>query len=405
MGEHRNTTHAVAVGNVTIGGGAPVAVQSMTDTDTTDTRKTSEQILALADAGAELVRITVDTKTAAQAVAEIRKRLDDTGCSIPLIGDFHFNGHALLREHPACAHALDKYRINPGNVGSGDRRDPNFEAISRMARENGKAIRIGVNGASLDPDLVTSMMERNARRSLALTSRQVMDEVAVASVLSSIDAATAAGLADDRIIVSCKVSSPPDLIRLYRRLSRETSQPLHLGLTEAGRGIRGMVWSAASMGTLLADGIGDTIRVSLTPRPGGDRRDEVRAARELLQALGLRSFDPTVTSCPGCGRTTGEIFQKLAERVESHLTRRMPAWQPDHPGVERLRVAVMGCIVNGPGESRSADIGISLPGRGEKPRCPVYVDGAHTTTVSGNADEIATQFIDIIDNYVATTYR
>lgn len=405
MTEHRSTTHAVAVGAVTIGGGAPVAVQSMTDTDTADVGASTAQCLALFDAGAELVRVSVDTEAAARAVPDIRRRLDDSGCSVPLIGDFHFNGHTLLRRYPDCARALDKFRINPGNVGCGNRRDSNFETICCVARDSGKAVRIGVNGASLDPELVTSMMERNASRSLGLSSREVLDEVTVASVLTSVDAAMKAGLADDRIIVSCKVSSPPDLIRLYRRLSRETAQPLHLGLTEAGMGIRGMVWSAASMGTLLADGIGDTIRVSLTPRPGGDRRDEVRAARELLQALDLRSFGPTATSCPGCGRTTGEVFRELADRVENHLTRRMPEWRFNHPGVEDLRVAVMGCIVNGPGESRSAHLGISLPGRGEEPRCPVFVDGEHRSTITGSADEIAAQFIQLIDEYVTTKFR
>lgn len=405
MSEHRTITHAVAVGGLTIGGGAPVAVQSMTDTDTADAHATATQCLALAGAGAELVRITIDTARAARAVPEIRRRLDDSGCSIPLIGDFHFNGHTLLLEHKECATALDKFRINPGNVGTGNRRDTNFETICRVARDHGKAIRIGVNGASLEPELVTSMMERNARLNLGLSSFEVLDEVAVTSVLTSIDAAVAAGLATDRIIVSCKVSSPPDLIRLYRRLSRETPQPLHLGLTEAGMGHRGVVWSAASMGALLADGIGDTIRVSITPRPGGDRRDEVRTARELLQAIGLRSFSATVTACPGCGRTTGEVFRVLAERVESHLTSRMPEWRSDQPGVEELRVAVMGCVVNGPGESRSANIGISLPGRGEAPRCPVYVDGERATTIEGDVDKLAAQFLAIIDGYVATKYR
>ncbi len=405
MNEHRTTTHPVAVGNVTIGGGAPVAVQAMTDTDTADAESTAGQCLELATAGAELVRITVDTDEAARAVPEIRRRLDDHGCTIPLIGDLHFNGHILLREHPDGAACLDKFRINPGNVGAGNRRDANFETICRVARDGGKAIRIGVNGASLDPDLVTAMMESNARRAGPLSSREVLDEVAVTSVLASVDAAVEAGLEPDRIIVSCKVSSPPDLIRLYRRLARETPQPLHLGLTEAGMGRRGMVWSAASMGALLADGIGDTIRVSLTPRPGDDRSNEVAIARELLQALGLRSFAPTVTACPGCGRTSGEFFRELAVRIASHLERSMPGWRKDHPGAEKLRVAVMGCIVNGPGESRAANIGISLPGRGENLRCPVFKDGVHHTTIEGDIDELAERFFTIINDYVATKYR
>jgi len=397
-------TRPVKVGHVTIGGGAPVVVQSMTDTDTADAAATARQCRELADAGSELVRVTVNRAEAAAAVPEIRMRLEDGGCAVPLVGDFHFNGHRLLADHPGCAAALAKYRINPGNVGTGRRVDSNFEAICKTARDHGKAVRIGVNGGSLDQELITSLMAGNADRNRGMTSREVLNEGAVISALESTASALRAGLTEQQIVISCKVSSPPDLIRIYRRLARETRQPLHLGLTEAGMGIRGLVWSAAAMGTLLADGIGDTIRISLTPPPGGDRRDEVTAARELLQSLGLRSFAPTVTSCPGCGRTTSDTFRELSQRVAAHLRNRMPGWRERHPGVETLTVAVMGCVVNGPGESRAADIGISLPGTGEAPKCPVFVDGVMSTTLQGDAAELAEAFIGLIDDYVRRRY-
>jgi len=404
MTEHRLTTHAVQVGGITIGGGAPVVVQAMTDTDTADTEATARQCRELADAGAELVRITVNTHEAAAAVPEIRSRIEDAGCPIPLIGDFHFNGHILLADNPGCAQALEKYRINPGNADSGNLHDANFGTICKMARDHGKAIRIGVNGGSLDREVVTALMQENTDRGLGMTSREIVNEGAIRSLLSSITGALETGLPEDRIVVSCKVSSPPELIRIYRRLTGETRQPLHLGLTEAGMGARGLVWSAAAMGTLLADGIGDTIRVSLTPHPNGDRRDEVIAAREILQALGLRFFAPTVTACPGCGRTTNATFRELAERVETHLRDRMPGWRNRFRGVETLTVAVMGCIVNGPGESRAADIGISLPGTGEAPKCPVFIDGEQSTTLKGTAEELAEEFLELIDGYVEKRY-
>jgi (E)-4-hydroxy-3-methylbut-2-enyl-diphosphate synthase len=397
-------TIAVEVGGVTIGGGAPVAVQAMTDTATADAEATARQCRELADAGAELVRIAIESHESAAAVPEIKRRLADTGCPVPLVGDFHYNGHVILERNPSCARALDKYRINPGNVGLGNRHDANFTAICRIARDHGKAIRIGVNGGSLDRELVTAIMTESAERNRNMTSAQVLDECAVLSALKSTESALRAGLGEDRIVISCKVSSPVNLIRIYRRLHRETCQPLHLGLTEAGMGVRGLVWSAAAMGTLLADGIGDTIRVSLTPAPGGDRRDEVAAARELLQSLEIRTFAPSVVSCPGCGRTTSAGFRELAQRVGTHLRDRMPVWRQSHAGVEVLKVAVMGCIVNGPGESKSADIGISLPGTGETPRCPVFVDGQQRATLAGSADEVAEEFIALIDDYVETRF-
>lgn len=398
------TTTAVDVGGVTIGGGAPIVVQSMTDTDTADAEATARQCRELALAGAELVRISVNTHEAAAAVAEIRCRIEDAGSAVPLIGDFHSNGHRLLADHPSCARALDKYRINPGNVGTGNRHDPNFAAICKLAGDHGKAIRIGVNGGSLDQELVTSLMQENSDRHRGMTSREILNECAVISTLESTAAALRAGLSENRIIVSCKLSSPRELILVYRRLADMTHQPLHLGLTEAGMGIRGLVWSAAAMGTLLSEGIGDTIRVSLTPPPNGDRRGEIRAARELLQSLAIRSFAPTVTSCPGCGRTTSATFRELAMRVETHLREQMPDWSRRHRGVETLTVAVMGCIVNGPGESKAADIGISLPGTGENPKCPVFVDGDKSTTLEGSAEELAENFLQLIDDYVENRY-
>jgi (E)-4-hydroxy-3-methylbut-2-enyl-diphosphate synthase len=396
----RHETTAVNVDGVIIGGCAPVVVQAMTDTDTADVEATVGQCLLLAEAGAELVRIAVDTHEAAIAVPEIRRRLHDSGCRAPLVGDFHSNGHLLLRDHPDCARALAKYRINPGNVGKGARRDDNFTTICGIARDNGKAVRVGVNGGSIDPDLVTIKMQENADLSLGRSSQEVLDDCMVISVLESTALARQAGLAEDRIVISCKVSDPPDLIRIYRRLAHETRQPLHLGLTEAGMGTRGLVWSAAAMGVLLADGIGDTIRVSLTPPPDGDRRDEVKAAREILQSLGIRHFSPTVISCPACGRTSSTMFRELAQRIDTHLGDRMPRWRERYEGIGELSVAVMGCRVNGPGESRAADIGISLPGTGETPKCPVYIDGEHATTIQGDFDDLTERFIALIDEYV-----
>jgi len=400
----RRQTRAVQVGGLTIGGGAPIAIQSMTDTDTADAEATADQCRELADAGAELVRVTVNNPDAAKAVPEIRQRLADSGCPVPLIGDFHYNGHTLLVDHPDCARALDKYRINPGNVGRSGADYTGFSTICTIARDLGKAIRIGVNGGSLDRNLVTSMMEENAHRNHQRSSGEVLDECAILSALASVEGAIETGLAADRIIVSCKVSSPRALIRVSRQLSDRTEQPIHLGLTEAGMGVRGMVWSATAMGALLHDGIGDTIRVSLTPPPDGDRRDEVRVARELLQSLGLRSFAASVTSCPGCGRTTKSVFRDLAQMVDAYLQDQRARWIEDHPGAEDLRVAVMGCVVNGPGESKTADIGISLPGTGEEPKCPVYVEGELSTTLEGGAERLARDFLALIDDYVATRF-
>jgi (E)-4-hydroxy-3-methylbut-2-enyl-diphosphate synthase len=400
----RRPTHPVRVGTVTIGGDAPVVIQSMTDTDTADVDATTRQVLELATAGSELVRMTVNGPSAAAAVPEIRRRLDDAGCPVPLVGDFHYNGHLLLRAHPECAATLAKYRINPGNVGSGDRVESNFHDICAIARDHGAAIRIGVNGGSLDRELVASKMQENADRSLGRSSDEIINECMVLSALRSTELAFEAGLGPEQVVISCKVSRPPDLIAIYRQLSRRTRQPLHLGLTEAGMGRKGLVWSTSAMAVLLAEGIGDTIRMSLTPRPEGDRCEEVRAACDLLQALGLRSFMPAVTACPGCGRTTSTTFQGLAERVEAHVQERMPVWRKTREGVEDLTLAVMGCVVNGPGESRTADIGISLPGTGESPRCPVYVDGQPHTTLQGNEDELATAFLELVDEYVANRY-
>jgi (E)-4-hydroxy-3-methylbut-2-enyl-diphosphate synthase len=404
MGHTRRATNPVRIGEITIGGGAPVSVQAMTDTATADAEATARQCRELAEAGAEIVRIAVATHDDAVSVPEIRRRVDDSGHPIPLVGDFHFNGHSLLSENPACARALDKYRINPGNVGSGRRRDVNFTSICSVARDLGKTIRIGVNGGSPDRDLLTAMLERNVRESPGLSASRVLEECSVVTALRSVEGALETGMSEDRIVVSCKVSSPRSLTRIYRRLADSTRQPLHLGLTEAGMGTRGAVRSAAAMATLLAEGIGDTLRVSLTPPPDGDRCDEVIVARELLQTLGLRSFSPTVTACPGCGRTTSSTLRELTSRVESHLDRRMPEWSRRRPGAEELRVAVMGCIVNGPGESGAADIGISLPGAGEEPVCPVHIDGERVTELRGGVDELAERFCALIDEYVASSY-
>jgi (E)-4-hydroxy-3-methylbut-2-enyl-diphosphate synthase len=397
-------TVGVRVGSVQVGGGAPIVVQSMTLTDTADARATAQQCVELAEAGSDMVRVTVNVPAAAEAVPEIKRRMLDRGVTAPLIGDFHYNGHLLLTRYPECAKALDKYRINPGNVGTGKRRDEQFSTICGVARDNGKPVRIGVNGGSLNQELVMAKMQENTDRELGRTSEEIINECMVLSAVQSTELALESGLRRDQIIISCKTSRPRDLIAVYRDLARRTDQPLHLGLTEAGMGMKGLVWSAASMGTLLNEGIGDTIRVSLTPRPGGDRREEVYAACELLQALGLRAFSPSVTACPGCGRTTSSTFQELAERTQEYIRERMPVWKTEHEGVETMTLAVMGCVVNGPGESKAANIGISLPGTGEAPNCPVYVDGEHHTTLRGTYEELATAFRELVDNYVATRY-
>ena len=401
---NRRPTVGVKVGGVQIGGGTPIVVQSMTSTDTADVAATATQCRQLAEAGSELVRITVNVPEAAAAVAEIRRRLDAAGCSAPLIGDFHFNGHVLLRQFPDCAAALAKYRINPGNVGAGTKRDENFATICRIARDHGKPVRIGVNAGSLNQELVMAKMAENTDRGLGKSSQEIVNECMVASALQSAELAIEAGLGREQVVISCKLSRPAELVAVYRDLATRTGQPLHLGLTEAGMGTKGLVWSASAMGILLSEGIGDTIRVSLTPRPGGDRREEVYAACELLQALGLRSFAPSVTACPGCGRTTSTTFQELAERVQEYVRARMPEWKREYDGVETLTLAVMGCIVNGPGESKAANIGISLPGTGETPACPVFIDGQKFTTLKGSYEELAAAFQQLIDEYVGTKY-
>jgi (E)-4-hydroxy-3-methylbut-2-enyl-diphosphate synthase len=397
-------TIGVRVGAVQVGGGAPVVVQSMTMTDTADPAATAQQCIELAGAGSEMVRVTVNLPEAAAAVPEIKQRMLDAGVTAPLIGDFHYNGHLLLTRFPECAQALDKYRINPGNVGTGRRRDEQFATICGVARDRNKPVRIGVNGGSLNQELVVAKMQENTDRALGHSSEEIINECMVLSAVQSTELALESGLRRDQIIISCKTSRPQDLIAVYRELSRRTDQPLHLGLTEAGMGTKGLVWSAAAMGVLLNEGIGDTVRVSLTPRPGGDRREEVYAACELLQALGLRSFSPSVTACPGCGRTTSSTFQELAERTQAYIRERMPEWKTQYEGVETMTLAVMGCVVNGPGESKAASIGISLPGTGEAPNCPVYIDGQHATTLRGTYEELDVAFRDLVDNYVATRY-
>ncbi len=399
---HRTT--AVRVGTVQVGGGAPVVVQSMTMTDTADAAATAAQCVELAEAGSELVRVTVNTPEAAGAVPEIKQRMRDAGCAAPLIGDFHYNGHLLLTRFPAAAAALDKYRINPGNVGTGRRRDEQFATICRVAVDHGKPVRIGVNGGSLNQELVMARMQQNTDEGLGRTSEEIINECMVISALESTELALEAGLTRQQIIISCKVSRPRDLITVYRDLARRTDQPLHLGLTEAGMGLKGLVWSASALGVLLHEGIGDTVRVSLTPRPGGDRREEVYAACEILQSLGLRSFSPSITACPGCGRTTSTTFQELAEQIQTYVRTMMPTWKATRPGVAAMTVAVMGCVVNGPGESKAANIGISLPGTGEAPNCPVFIDGRHATTLRGAPDELARDFQRLVDDYVERTY-
>jgi (E)-4-hydroxy-3-methylbut-2-enyl-diphosphate synthase len=400
----RRKTHGVKVGHIMVGGGAPVVVQSMTNTDTADVASTFQQCLELAQAGSELVRITVNVPEAAAAVPEIKQRLRDAGCNVPIIGDFHYNGHVLLKQYPQCANALDKYRINPGNVGAGKRRDEQFSTICHIARDHGKPVRIGVNGGSLNQELVMKKMQENTDGDLGLSSEEIINECMVLSAVESTVLALESGLRKDQIIISCKTSRPLDLITVYRDLASRTEQPLHLGLTEAGMGLKGSVWSSAAMGILLHEGIGDTIRISLTPKPGGDRREEVYAACELLQALGLRSFAPSVTACPGCGRTTSSTFQELAESIQGYIRDQMPEWKKQYEGVEEMKLAVMGCIVNGPGESKAANIGISLPGTGEEPRCPVYIDGQKFTTLQGNYDELSRAFQALVDDYISTKF-
>jgi (E)-4-hydroxy-3-methylbut-2-enyl-diphosphate synthase len=400
----RHRTVPVPVGPVTVGGGAPVVVQSMTMTDTADAEATARQCVELWEAGSEMVRVTVNLPEAAAAVPEIKARLLDAGCTAPLIGDFHYNGHLLLTRYPECARALDKYRINPGNVGTGKRRDEQFATICKVAVDHGTPVRIGVNGGSLNQELVMAKMQENTDRALGRDSDDIIDECMVLSALQSTELALESGLTEHQIIISCKVSRPRHLIDVYRALAKQTRQPLHLGLTEAGMGMKGLVWSASAIGVLLNEGIGDTIRVSLTPRPGGDRREEVYAACEILQALGLRSFAPSVTACPGCGRTTSSTFQELAERIQGYVREQMPSWKQRYEGVETLTLAVMGCIVNGPGESKAANIGISLPGTGEAPNCPVFVDGRHVTTLRGTCDELAAAFQALVDDYVEAKY-
>lgn len=398
----RRKTHAVDVGGVQIGGNAAVAVQSMTNTDTSDIDATTKQIQRLAKAGSELVRITVNDANAAAAVPYIREYLDKNFCSVPLIGDFHFNGHKLLKEYPDCARALAKYRINPGNVGKGSQRDARFGTMIELAIEHNKAVRIGVNWGSMDQALLASLMDENARREQPLDAHHVMLETVIRSALDSAHMAESIGLAKDRIILSCKMSVVQDLITVYRSLAQRCEYALHLGLTEAGMGSKGIVASTAALGILLCDGIGDTIRVSLTPEPGAPREKEVIVAQEILQTMGLRSFVPLVTACPGCGRTTSTYFQQLASQVQNYLRQQMPRWQKEFSGVETMSVAVMGCVVNGPGESKHANIGISLPGTGERPVAPVYEDGKKTVTLKG--ENIADEFQTLIEKYIKKTY-
>ncbi|HPF61991.1 MAG TPA: flavodoxin-dependent (E)-4-hydroxy-3-methylbut-2-enyl-diphosphate synthase [Gemmatimonadales bacterium] len=397
----RRSTPTVTIGSVAVGSSHPVVVQSMTNTDTADVPATIHQVAALARAGSEIVRVTVNNDEAAAAVPAIVEGLAAVGVTVPIVGDFHYNGHLLLTRHPDCARALAKYRINPGNVG-GKRHDEHFRAIVEVAIANGKPVRIGVNWGSLDQALLTEMMDANAALEAPADAREVMLEAMVESALRSARTAESIGLPHDRIILSAKVSAVQDLVDVYGRLAGRCDYPLHLGLTEAGMGMKGQVASALGLGILLQQGIGDTIRVSLTPRPGGDRTEEVRTAQQILQSLEIRHFTPQVTACPGCGRTTSTFFQQMAETIQGHLAERMAVWRETHPGVEELRVAVMGCVVNGPGESKHADLGISLPGTFEEPKAPVYVDGALVTTLRG--DGIVAEFLEILDAYVARRY-
>ncbi len=397
----RRPTPTVHVGPVPVGGGHPVVVQAMTNTDTADPEATAHQAAELYRAGAEIVRITVNTEAAARAVPEIKERLADLGAPVPLVGDFHFSGHVLLRKYPEAARALDKYRINPGTLGK-KRKDEAFAEMIAVAKDLGKPVRIGGNWGSLDMEVLAELMDENARRPEPKSADEVVLEALVESVVRSAEYALELGLPEDKIVLSAKVSRVPELIRVYRELARRTSLPLHLGLTEAGMGTKGIVASAAALAPLLLEGIGDTIRVSLTPRPGEPRTREVEVAWEVLQALGLRRRAPEVSACPGCGRTSSDRFQRLAERVEAHLKARLPEWREKYPGVEELKVAVMGCVVNGPGESKHADIGISLPGAGEAPRAPVYVDGKHYATLQG--EDLEERFLEILEAYVAQRF-
>lgn len=394
----RHRTRTADVAGIPIGGGAPVVVQSMTDTDTADVEATAAQAAALARAGSELVRVTVNNEEAAAAVPRIRERLEAQGLDVPLVGDFHFNGHKLLQRHPACAEAIAKMRINPGNVGKGSRRDPQFAAMVEIACRYGLPVRIGVNWGSLDESVLTRLMDANAERREPLPPEAVMRDAVVTSAVESAERAEALGLPGERIVLSCKMSGVQDLVAVYRDLARRCDYPLHLGLTEAGMGTPGIVASSSALAILLQEGIGDTIRVSLTPEPGSARTREVEVAQQVLQSMGLRDFTPRVTACPGCGRTSSDYFQRLAEHVRGHIDARMPEWRQRYPGVERLRIAVMGCVVNGPGESRHADIGISLPGAGEQPAAPVFIDGERSVTLKG--DRLAEEFTEIVESYV-----
>jgi (E)-4-hydroxy-3-methylbut-2-enyl-diphosphate synthase len=398
----RHSTCAVTIGDVTIGGDAPVVVQSMTNTDTANVDDTVQQVAQLANAGSELVRITVNSEEAAAAVPIIRERLDAMHISVPLIGDFHFNGHKLLDKYPDCAQALGKYRINPGNVGRGKKRDEQYASMIETACRYDKPVRIGVNWGSLDQALVVRLMDENSRSAQPRDTQDVIHEAMVTSALDNAARAEALGLGRDHIILSVKMSGVQDLIAVYRTLAQRCDYALHLGLTEAGMGAKGIVASTAALSVLLQEGIGDTIRISLTPEPGGSRSEEVRVAQEILQSLGLRAFTPSVVACPGCGRTSSDYFQKLAQDIQGHLRERMPVWRKQHPGVEDMTVAVMGCVVNGPGESKHANIGISLPGTGERPVAPVYVDGEKTVTLKG--DHIAEEFQQLVDQYVIEHY-
>ncbi|HUL41739.1 MAG TPA: flavodoxin-dependent (E)-4-hydroxy-3-methylbut-2-enyl-diphosphate synthase [Burkholderiales bacterium] len=398
----RRLSVGVKIGPVTIGGGAPIVVQSMTNTDTADAQATAMQVAELAKAGSELVRITVNSAEAAAQVARIRERLEQMGCDVPLIGDFHFNGHKLLTEYPDCAAALAKYRINPGNVGRGSKRNEQFATMVEVACKYNKPIRIGVNWGSLDPALLTRMMDENAKLAEPQDANEVTREALIVSALDNARRAEEIGLAHDRIVLSCKVSGVQDLVRVYRNLAARCDYPLHLGLTEAGMGSKGIVASTAALAVLLQEGIGDTIRISLTPEPGGDRTREVIVAQEILQTMGLRSFVPMVVACPGCGRTTSTFFQELADKIQTYLRDQMPVWRERYSGVEKMNVAVMGCVVNGPGESKHANIGISLPGSGETPVAPVFVDGQKTVTLKGA--NIAEEFQKIVDDYVQARY-
>ena len=399
---NRRPTKQVSVGGVPIGGGNQIVVQSMTDTDTANVDATVSQVKLLADAGSELVRVTVNNDAAAAAVPRIREHLDDIGCNVPLIGDFHFIGHRLLRTHPDCARTLAKFRINPGNVGRGPRHDQNFTTFIEVARDLDKPVRIGVNAGSLDPDILARKMDENSRRPDPLSGDEVEREALVESAISSASAAVELGLPEDKIIISCKVSRLSQMVEAYREISRQCDFPLHLGLTEAGMGTKGIVATTSALSILLYEGIGDTIRSSLTPEPGGDRAREVRLCQEVLQSLGLRSFRPAVTACPGCGRTTSTLFRELARDIQQHLDNKMPVWKSRYAGAETLKVAVMGCVVNGPGESRVADIGISLPGTGESPRAPVFVDGKRLKFLEGPT--IANDFVQMVEDYVETRW-